>query len=96
MIIQAGIRCKWASDSRKFLLEHFHSTHNSPSHTYHSALPFCLPSSWIYKCYNGDSSQEVKVPRHNLLEDDDLVPPFVHPPGYVPVPDAVYLPNYKE
>jgi WD40 repeat protein len=63
MIIQAGIPCKWASDSRKFLLEHFNSTHNSPSHTYHSALPFCLPSSWIYKCYNSDSSQEVKVVR---------------------------------
>ena len=60
---QAGVPCKWANDSRKFLLEHFNSTHNSPSHTYHSALPFCLPSSWLYKFYSRESSQEVKVVR---------------------------------
>ena len=63
IIFQAGVPCKYANDSQKFLLEHFNSTHSSPSHTYHSALPFCLPSSWLYKCYSRESSQEVKVIR---------------------------------
>ena len=63
MISQAGIPCKWANDCRKFLLEHFNSTHHSPSHIYHSALPFCLPSSWLFKYYGTEFSQEVKVVR---------------------------------
>ena len=61
MVDQAGIPCKWASDSQRFLLEHFDTIKNSPSHIYHSALPFCPSSSWLHKCYRAELSQEVKV-----------------------------------
>ena len=53
--------CKWTNDSQRFLLEHFDTIHNSPSHIYHSALPFSPSSSWLHKCYSKELSQEVKV-----------------------------------
>jgi len=53
--------CKWTNDSQRFLLEHIDIIHNSPSHIYHSALPFSPPSSWFHKCYSEELSQEVKV-----------------------------------
>jgi len=53
--------CKWTTDSQRFLLEHFDIINNSPSHIYHSALPLCPSSSWLYKCYNGDHTLQVKV-----------------------------------
>jgi len=43
------------------LLEHFDTIHNSPSHIYHSALPFPPSSSWLHKCYSAELSQEVQV-----------------------------------
>ena len=60
-ITQAGISCKWTSDSQRFLLEHFDTINDSPSHIYHSALPFSPPSSWLHECYSAELSQEVKV-----------------------------------
>jgi WD40 repeat protein len=61
MIAQAGIPCKWANESQRFLLEHFDIIKDSPSHVYCSALPFCPSSSWLHKCYSAEFSQEVKV-----------------------------------
>ena len=51
----------WINDSQRFLLEHFDTIHNSPSQLYHSALPFCPSSSWLYECYSSELSQEAKV-----------------------------------
>ena len=59
--IQAGISCKWTGDSQRFLLEHFETIYDSPSHIYHSALPFSPPSSWLHESYSAELSQEVKV-----------------------------------
>ena len=42
-------------------MDHFDTIENSPSHIYHSALPFCPSSSWLHKCYSAEFSQEVKV-----------------------------------
>jgi len=53
--------CKWTNDSHRFLLEHFDTIRDSPSHIYHSALPFSPSSSWLYKCYGLELSQEVQV-----------------------------------
>ena len=61
MSIQAGISCKWTSDSQRFLLEHFDTIHNSPSQIYHSALPFSPPSTFLQKYYHSEISQEVRV-----------------------------------
>jgi len=61
MIVQMGILCKWTNDSQQFLLEHFDTIHDSPSHIYHSALPFCPSSSWLCKRYGPELSQEVQV-----------------------------------
>ena len=61
MIFQAGVVSKWTNDSQRFLLEHFDTIKNSPSHIYHSALPFSPSSSWLYKCYSTDPSLTVKV-----------------------------------
>ena len=63
MIIQAGALCKWTNDSQRFLLEHTGTIHDSPSHIYHSALPFSPSSSWLCKCYGIELSQEVQVAR---------------------------------
>ena len=60
-IIQAGIPCKWLDDSQRFLLEHFDTVCNSPSHIYHSALPLSPSSSGLHESYGAEISQEVKV-----------------------------------
>ena len=56
-----GTLCKWTNDSQRFLLEHFDTIHNSPSHIYHSALPFSPSSSLLCKYYGLELSQEVQV-----------------------------------
>ena len=61
MAFQAGISCRWTNDSQRFLLDHFDTIKNSPSHIYHSALPLCPSLSWLHRCYSADFSQEVKV-----------------------------------
>ena len=61
IIIQAGISCKWTNDSQRFLLEHLDTINNSPSHIYHSALPFSPPSTWLQEYYGSELSQEVRV-----------------------------------
>ena len=61
MIIQAGISCKWANDSQRFLLEHLDNINDSPSHIYHSALPLSPSSTWLQECYGTELSQEVRV-----------------------------------
>jgi len=60
MLIQVGISCKWINDSKHFLLEHFYTIHNSPSHIYYSALPFS-PPSWLHKCYGAELSLKAKI-----------------------------------
>ena len=59
--IQAGVLCKWTNDSKRFLLEHFDTIYNTPSHIYHSALPFSPSSSWLCGHYGAELSQKVKV-----------------------------------
>ena len=61
MIFQAGVISEWANDGQHFLLEHFDTIQNSPSHIYHSALPFSPSSSWIYKHYSAEASPLVKI-----------------------------------
>jgi len=51
----------WTNDSQRILLEHFDILNNSPSHIYHSALPFSPSSSWLHECYTVELSQEVRV-----------------------------------
>jgi len=60
-VCQVGVASKWTNDSQRFLLEHFDIIHNSPSHIYHSALPFSPSSSWLHKCYSAELSYIVKV-----------------------------------
>ena len=60
IVFQAGVASKWTNDSQHFLLEHFDTIHNSPSHIYHSALPL-FPPPWLHKCYSAELSPEVKV-----------------------------------
>ena len=48
-------------DSQHLLLEWFDTICDSPSQIYHSALPFCPPSSWLHKYYSAELQQEVKV-----------------------------------
>ena len=61
MIIQAGVLRGWANDVQHFLLEHFDTIKNSPSHIYHSALPLCPSSSSLQMCYGTELLNEVKV-----------------------------------
>jgi len=61
MVFQVGVTSKWTNDSQRFLLEHFDTISNSPSHIYHSALPFVPPSSWLQDCYSAGLSPKVKV-----------------------------------
>ena len=35
--------------------------HESPSHIYHSALPFSPSSSWLCECYKEELAQEVEI-----------------------------------
>jgi len=58
---QTGNSCEWAHDSQCFLLESFDLISNSPSHIYHSALPFSPSSSWLHKHHTSQLPQEVKV-----------------------------------
>jgi len=37
MVVQAGVEPKWINDSQHFLLEHFDTIQNTPSHIYHYA-----------------------------------------------------------
>ena len=53
--------CKWADDSRRFILEHFDIIQNSPSAIYHYAIPFSPSSSWLHKYYSPELLQRVKV-----------------------------------
>jgi WD40 repeat protein len=61
MIYQAGVVSKWTNDSQRFLLEHFDTIQNSPSHIYHSALSLSPSSSWLHKCYSTELSHIVMV-----------------------------------
>ena len=61
MIFQTEVISEWANDGQHFLLEHFDTIQNSPSHIYHSALPLSPSSSWIYKHYNAEASPLVKI-----------------------------------
>ena len=61
MFVQTGVLCKWTDDSQRFLLEHFDTIYNSPSHIYHSALPFCPSSSWLQEFYSAELSLQAKV-----------------------------------
>ena len=61
MTFQAGVISKWTNDSQCFLLEHFDTIQNSPSHIYHSALPLSPSSSWLRKCYSAELPLMVKV-----------------------------------
>ena len=63
MVVQTGVSCKWTNDSQRFLLEHLDTIHDSPSHIYHSALPFSPTSTWLREHYSSELSQEVKVVR---------------------------------
>ena len=56
-----GLLHKWTYDTQRFLLEHFDTIHNSPSQIYHSALPFCPSSSWLFESYSAELSNDVKV-----------------------------------
>ena len=61
MIFQAGVVSRWTNDNQRFLLEHFDTIQNSPSHIYYSALPFSPSSSWIQQYYTGELFLTVKV-----------------------------------
>ena len=63
MFFQAGVISEWASDGKRFLLEHFDTINKSPSHIYHSALPLSPSTSWVYKHYIVEVSPMVKVVR---------------------------------
>jgi WD40 repeat protein len=60
-LFQAGNSCKWTDDSQWLILESFDIIQNSPSHTYHSALPFSPSSSWLREYYSAEFPQKVKV-----------------------------------
>ena len=60
-LIQAGLTCKWADDSQRFILEYFDMICNSPSKIYYYALPFSPSSSWFHKSYSSELLQVVKV-----------------------------------
>jgi WD40 repeat protein len=42
-------------------LEHIDTINGSPSHIYHSALPFYPHSTWLQECYGSELLQEVKL-----------------------------------
>lgn len=48
-------------DAQHFLLEHFDTVHNSPSHIYHSALPFSPSLSWLWNYYSTELSNAAMV-----------------------------------
>jgi len=59
--IKAGLICRWADDSWRFILGHFDVICDSPSEIYHYALPFSPSKSWLREFYSSELSQEVKV-----------------------------------
>ena len=67
-VIKAGLVCKWANDSQRFILENFDMIHDSPSKIYQNALPFSPSSSWLFKCYSSVLSHEVKVVKGLQIE----------------------------
>jgi WD40 repeat protein len=62
-LVQEGDSCKWTDDSQRLILESFDAICNSPSHIYHSTLPFSPSSSWLHESYSTELSQELKVVR---------------------------------
>jgi len=56
------------NDAQHFILEHFDTIHNSPSHIYSYALPFSPPSSWLQKYYQAELPQGVRVVKGVLAE----------------------------
>ena len=59
---QAGVpTSKQTGDSQRLILEYFDVISESPSHIYHSALPFSPSSSWLRECYKEEISREVRV-----------------------------------
>ena len=59
---QAGVSTlEQADDSEHLILEYFDVICDSPSHLYHSALPFSPSSSWIRGCYKAEVTEEVTV-----------------------------------
>ena len=61
MVSQTGVISEWANDTQRFLLEHFDTIQDSPSHIYHSALPLSPPTSWLYKHYIAEAPSVLKV-----------------------------------
>ena len=61
MVIQTGVLCMWTNDSQCFLLEHFDTIYNSPSHIYHAPLLLLPSSSWLSKWYNAELSLQARV-----------------------------------
>ena len=59
--IQAGVSCRWTNDTQRFLLDHFDIISNTPCQVYHSALPLCPSSSWLYESYDAELSKKVRV-----------------------------------
>ena len=55
-------------DAQHFILEHFDTVHDSPSHIYSYALPFSPPSSWLHKFYRAELPQGVRVVKGILTE----------------------------
>ena len=62
--------CQWTADSQRLILESFAVIHDSPSHIYHSVLPFCPSPSWLHQCYSEELSQEVKVAKGPLARGE--------------------------
>ena len=52
---------KQTDDSQHLILEYFDMIYDSPSHIYHSALPFSPSSSWLRECYKSEYAPQVKV-----------------------------------
>ena len=53
--------CDKAGDGERLILEYFDIIRGSPSHIYHSALPFSPSSSWLRECYKSEIAREVRV-----------------------------------
>ena len=68
MFVQAGMSCKWTSDSQNFLLEHFNTIRHCPPHLYSYALLFSPPSSWLHEYYTAELSHDVRVVKGILAE----------------------------
>ena len=53
--------CDKAGDCERLILEYFDIIRGSPSHIYHSALPFSPSLSWLRECYKSEIAREVRV-----------------------------------